>query len=78
MGYQQSVACCSKLIKLLFKVLFEIINVNITNTLLVLLEKIENNAKDSQICSTKIYLPGIYVTNWTSKRCCYANDDMIN
>ena len=38
-GYQQSVTCCSKLTKLLVKVLNEIINVNIKNALLVLLEK---------------------------------------
>ena len=45
MGYQQSVAGCLKLTKLLVNV--KIINVNITNTLLFLLVKIENHAKDS-------------------------------
>ena len=44
-GYQQSVACCSKLTKLLVKVLVEIINVNITNYAVIFVEKNREECK---------------------------------
>ena len=59
-GYQQYVACRSKLTKLLVNVVIFV------------------GKKSRIIQKITVYLPGIYLTNWTSQRCCYANDDTNN